>query len=222
MNCNTAHTQFDDLLDGSLTLVQVELLQQHLHVCPDCRQALQQEQAFRQLMRSHPVPPASPGFAARALRCTSRQHKSRSHQGFVKGFSSAMAAGLVLWVAAAVFLPGTQQTESLQNVKLVLNESRTVSLVFNVPHELVDATLSMQLPAHVELVGYPGQHQLTWKTKLRQGKNVLSLPIVAHHLKPGELVSKVSYGGEEKTFRLKLQVQDLPGHQQSRIDSGLV
>jgi hypothetical protein len=92
-------------------------------------------------------------------------------------------------------------------VSLALEQPETVRLAFNAARPLTGVTLSLTLPENVELVGYAGRRELTWQTDLRQGANLLELPLVAHGPARGELVAHLVHGESSKTFRVKIQVR---------------
>ncbi len=68
--------------------------------------------------------------------------------------------------------------------------------------------MSLALPGNVELVGYGDRRELSWQTDLREGGNLLQLPLVARGTAKDELVASLSHGGTSKTFRLKFEVDN--------------
>lgn len=222
MSCTHTEQFIDELLDGTLALPQREALERHSAECGLCRQRIAQERRLRQALRSLPIAPASPGFAARALRAAREQSAPapRSHRhGFVTGFASALAAGFVLWVVAGLYTPLAPTPASLPEVTLAINEERMVNVVFNAPQDMPDATLAIYLPEQTELAGYPGMRELTWQAALQQGENLLALPMIARGAGEGELVAAVIYGDKRKEFRVRLGT--VP-QQRTQIRSGLV
>jgi len=209
MHCNIILSQLDDYIDGELKPGQRSQYEAHLGECDSCKQAWQQELQFRSLMKEHDVPAPAVGFEDRAFAKLPR-HASSSHKSsFVAGFGGAMAAGIVLFIAAALFLNPVTQQQAIPNIQLTLHEAKKVNMVFDVPEMVADATFSMQVPEHIDIAGRKGLHQIEWKTALKKGKNLLSLPIVAQSAKGGELVAKIKYGDQEKVFRLVLDIQTL-------------
>jgi hypothetical protein len=66
--------------------------------------------------------------------------------------------------------------------------------------------LSLALPHNVELVGYGGRRELSWQTDLREGGNLMQLPLIAHGATKEDLVARLTHGDSAKTFRLKIEV----------------
>lgn len=217
MNCLTARTHFNTLLDHGLMPAIEGQVMHHVAACPDCQQALARERGLRRLLREQPVPPPSPGFAARALRAASR----RPAAGYRRGFGIAAAAAFALWIGT-VTVPFGVGREAIPAVTLVPHETRAVRLVFETPRDLPDVTIAMRLPSSMEIAGYPGQRELTWQASLHAGANTLTLPLVARGAKGGELTAKIAYGSEEKVFRLKLEVQPTPQADRTPAVIGLV
>ncbi len=212
MNCKIVLTELDDFLDEELKPAQREQVQAHLAECESCHQAWQQELQFRQLLKEHTVPAPALGLEERAFARLPRQSVKSHKNAFIAGFSGAMAAGVMILIAATMFFnPVTQQ--QIPNITLTMHQSKKVKMVFDVPEIVAEATFSLKVPAHIEIAGKTGLHQIEWKTALKKGKNLLSLPIVAKSAESGELVAEIRYGDQVKTFRLKLNI--LPTEQGS-------
>jgi len=81
-------------------------------------------------------------------------------------------------------------------------------MVFNSSKPLRAATLSLALPDNVEVVGYGSRRELSWQTDLREGQNLLQLPLIAHGTVKDELLARLSHGAGTKTFRLKIETSN--------------
>jgi hypothetical protein len=159
----------------------------------------------------------------------SQQHSRHHRQGFVVGFGSAAAAALAMWVVVGMSpdeLPNASNslqqnapqqvvasadasktvTKAQQPVlSIALNTQKQVKLAFASSEPLTGAKITIRLPDNVALVGYPGRRQLSWKTNLKKGDNLLSLPVVGTQVASGELVANIEYAGRVKTLRLNLE-----------------
>lgn len=166
------------------------------------------------------------------------KHHSIMH-GFVWGFSSAAAVALMIWgVTAAMLVTPKEETlattlastqgasvtthaQAMVNtiakastdvpvVKIKLNGIQPIKLAFNAPRAVEHATISITLPDHVSLEGFPGERTIEWETSLAAGDNTLSLPILGKQLHSEQatdfLVAKVSHKGGEQSLSLRLQV----------------
>ncbi|MDH5516723.1 MAG: zf-HC2 domain-containing protein [Gammaproteobacteria bacterium] len=217
MKCKDVVSQIEDFVDDELSTSQHDLLRSHFESCGNCYQSWQQELIFRQVLKQYPLPPARAGLDRRAFSKLPRR-PSVHKNAFIAGFGTAMAAAIVLAIAASLFLPQYSQ-QPVANIVLTLYESKKVNMVFDVPEQVADATVSLHLPEHIEIGGRQGLHQIEWKTALKKGKNMLSLPIVAKMATAGELVAKIKYGKQEKVFRLKLDIQKI---EQGLTDSAVI
>lgn len=207
MNCEQAKTCFDDYLDGELLSGMCAALDSHLEDCTSCRALIAEEQKLRGALRAMPVTPPSHGFARRALREARKQHEGHRQRWFAAGFATALAASLAMWMVLAPVGPLTNQGPGMSEtpmMKVALNQTRTINLVFDAPADFENAVFTMELPEQFEVDGYPGQQMLTWQASLAQGRNVLSLPVHAITRGSGELVARISHGDKVKTFRVHL------------------
>ena len=204
MDCKHFHEHLDDYADGLLPEDLQCQITQHLEACPDCRERLAEHQELLQALKAMPAPHMRPGFMQQALK-RATEHKSHHRRGFVKGFSSALVAGLVLWTVTFLMLPNQEAIQGdVVQVTLSLNEERTVNLVFDTPEQLADAKVTLMLPANVEVVGFPGQREIAWRTPLNKGKNILPLPLKANGLVDDQLVASIESGSNKKTFVIRV------------------
>jgi anti-sigma factor RsiW len=204
MECRDFVLQLDDLLDGGLDAARQRPLQEHLGRCPDCRSRHAHAVAVREAVRKLSPPAMHPGFVDQTLSRATRPVAGAAHR-WRPVVGMALAASLVLGVALGVFL-ATQPV--VQTVALTIDRPETVRLMFNSAKPLKAATVSLALPENVELVGYRGRRELSWQTDLREGGNLMQLPLVARGVTKQELVASLSHGGSSKMFRLKIEVDN--------------
>lgn len=157
-------------------------------------------------------------------------HHRHHRRGFMIGFGSAAAAALALWVVVGVFpqqtplqtgVPRLASVEStvestveanVPEFSIALNEQRDIKLAFFSSEDLKGATITLQMPEAVALVGYEGQRKLVWKTNLARGDNTLRLPIiatsVAANASAGQLVAHIEYKGKVRTLKVNLAIDE--------------
>lgn len=221
MNCKIILTELDDFLDDGLKPAQHEQMRVHLSECDSCHQAWQQELQFRQVLKEHAIPTPDLGLEERAFAKIPSKAERSHKNAFVAGFSGAMAAGIMILIAAAMFFNPVTQT-TVPNITLTMHQSKKVQMVFDVPEMVANATFSLKVPSHIQIAGKSGLHQIEWQTALKKGKNLLSLPIVATAANSGELIAEIRYGDQVKTFRLKLDIQPIEQGQLDIIKIGVV
>jgi predicted anti-sigma-YlaC factor YlaD len=203
MECRDFAQQLDDLLDGGLDAARQRSIHEHLGRCPECRRRHEHAVAVRQAVHELSPPAPHPGFIDQALARAARVGEARPRWRPKLGM--ALAASLVLGAALAVFF-ATQP--AVQTVALTIDRPETVRLMFNSGKPLKAATLSLALPENVELVGYGNRRELSWQTDLREGGNLMQLPLVVRGATRDDLVASLSHDGSSKTFRLRIEVDN--------------
>jgi len=162
------------------------------------------------MLRDYPMPQAAEGFYEQALvRATHEGSRRQRNRWLLTGFGTAIAATVAVWVVGSMLfgspdLPAPEAT--IPGVTIALEEPRTVNLLFASATPLDSATLTVSLPAGIELEGFPGQHEITWETSLMQGKNVLPLTLVALTPAGGEILASLEHDNRNRTFRLRVDV----------------
>lgn len=220
MNCQQIHAQLDDFLDSQLSTEQQQRFQAHLTGCSQCRDSVKQAETIQQALTELPTPAMRPGFAQQAMqRATGKRHHRR---GFVIGFSSALAAALALFVVTGGLLPTLNTSTSLAVVTVSVQSVHTVNLAFDSARDVEQATLTIALPDDIELAGYPGLKQLTWQIGLKQGRNILPLPIKALAQNNGVLQARIEINGKTKSFQTPIQVNNQKQPQASYSKPNLV
>ena len=206
MNCTELQTQLDDLIDGRLSSDVEGEIRTHAAGCDACRVAIERAEALSRALESLPVDPAAPGFEARILERVAAQanRQTRVLRGIGGGLIAACAAsGLALAVLGPrVDTPSDSAAAGMPVVAMSIDEPRTVNLVFASTSAVDDVSLTVELPMGVEIAGYAGQSEVTWRTSMQVGKNYLPLELVARDSASGELVARVKHGDAEKVFRV--------------------
>ncbi len=170
----------------------------------------QQDQEILALLKDYPMPEASAGFFDQALvRATHEGTRRQRNRWLMTGFGSAVAAGFVLWMLGGFFLttPDLPTPDAdIPGIVMTLEEPRTIKLVFASAEPLDSATLTVALPAGIEMSGFPGQREVTWQTSLNAGKNLLPLRLIATSPIGGEVYATLKHDDRGRTFRLHVDV----------------
>ncbi len=210
MNCERLLTELDSYLDGDLSAEQRGQLEAHLAECEACRALVAEAQTVQEALREIPVPPMRPGFAGQAIK-RATEHHSHHRRGFIAGFSSALAASVLLALFIGKILPNMGSSPDsgvTPPVVISLQQPQTVNLVFDVATAMENATLSIELPDNVEVIGFPGQQVITWKTNLQPGRNILPLPLKGIMHSSSALVASIELEGRKKSIRIPIKVSD--------------
>lgn len=218
MKCK--HINIDSYLDRKLPFSEQQAHEQHFSICSDCATKLENAESLSMGLKNLTIPEPSKDFEYRVLDEVRRQHKESHERGyrfsFASGFATAVVASLAIWFVSTIYEP-VQQVEQLPIVSVMLNQPQTVRLMFDSHKDIEQVKLSIFLPEIMQLDGYPGRNTLVWQTSLHKGQNVLALPILAVAHGRGELLARLSYGEQEKIFRLVLKAS-INGAQRYLLD----
>ncbi len=210
MNCEQLHEQLDSYLDGELPSELQTRVESHISGCENCRAVVAEAREMQEALRQMPAPTIRPGFANQAIKHAVNQH-THHRRGFVAGFSTALAASMVLALFIGGLLPDMKQSPDSTVTPVVvisIQQPQTVNLVFDVATAMENATLSIVLPDNVEVVGFPGQHEITWQTSLQAGRNILPLPLKGIMHSSSALVASIEQDGKKKSIRIPIEVND--------------
>lgn len=211
MNCTAVSDNLDDFIDRALSTADTAAISEHIRHCGDCLKIVNDARRLQDLLKEYgdtDVPTATTAFFDRALINASRDGTRRQHRhSWLKGFGSAVAAGLALWIVGGLFFKAPEVPDAtIPTVTMRLEEPRTVNLVFSSAVDLVDATLTVILPTGIEIAGFEGQREISWETSLTAGKNVLPLKLIAISPQGGEILATLQHADDDRSFRLQVTV----------------
>ena len=211
MTCDRLKNQLDDYADAQLDVADTQLLDEHIAHCADCQEVLDSERALRASLKEYgdsSMPQPDNAFFDRALAKAAHKGTRRQRNRWVlTGFGGAMAAALALWMIGGVIFEAPQVSDpAIASIAMVIEEPRTVNLVFSSATPLTDATMTVALPQGIEIMGFRGQREITWKTSLQEGKNILPLTLIATSPAGGELLATLRHEGDDRSFRVQVTV----------------
>jgi hypothetical protein len=170
----------------------------------------QDDPEIQALLKDYPMPQADAGFFDQALaRATVRGSRQQRNRWVMTGFGGAVAAGLAVWMIGGMLMTTPELPDagsSIAEVTMALEEPRTVNLIFSASEAMHAATLTVSLPAGVELAGFPGQREVSWETSLSEGQNYLPLKLIAWTSTGGELLARLEHEDRDRVFRLRVDV----------------
>jgi hypothetical protein len=189
-------------------------LQRHLASCPRCSSYDRQMQSVVACLKGLSGPAGNDLKSERVEQLIERAYHryriaARGRQALAATLVAGFIGGILFWAAVShirvetsypvishtqtIFLP----TEGIKNISLAIDSDRAVSAV----------TFTIELPAGVELDGYPGQSRLSWQGQLQAGLNRLTLPLITRdQVHAGVLKARIEYdgGGQELNLPLRL------------------
>jgi len=211
MNCKTVKDNLDDFIDGALSAADTTTVSEHIEHCGNCQRIVNDARKLQSLLQAYgdtDVPTATTAFYESALQNATRNAVVAQHRhAWLKGFGSAVAAGMALWIVSGLFFKTPEIADvTTPVVTIALEEPRTVNLVFSSAVDLVDATLTVMLPAGIEIAGFEGQREISWETSLTAGRNVLPLKLIATSPHGGEILAMLQHDDDDRSFRLQVTV----------------
>lgn len=204
MNCQACRRLFDRYQDGSIDTEDRRALDEHLAYCAPCREQLSWERRVWGELRELPVPPMRKGFAARAIAAAVSQPPVRKPMRR-RMVGLAVAASLLAGIAIGVVVQRQAQDTASPMVQLAEGQD-TIKLVFNSSRPVQGVRFTVMLPAGVEVAGHPGAREIVWHGQLKQGRNLLNLPLVAEHKGQGILRAEVQYGQYAREIKVGVDV----------------
>ena len=212
MNCDKAKEYIDDYLDGYLADDVEREMSHHLKVCLSCQVLYVREKEFRQALKGLSVPPPSQGFSGRVFKATVETCRRQSRRRSWLSAGGAVAAGLALWFMVGV--PGKyspqlpQQDIALSTMNLYA--SKTVKMIVLASRDMKNATVTVELPEHLEIEGFPGRRSISWDTDLYKGKNLLALPIIAKTTGKDQIITRIEHESKSKLLKMEMLVDGSP------------
>ena len=196
MSCNNFRQHVRSWLRGELSATDAAAVERHVSGCYFCAAVVENESLIIEgLQKRFDVPPPSADFESRVLTAASSQGKpARSRPVATSWTSGAVAAVLALGIALGVGMRPDAPKSEPHNVRLA----------FNTADAMDNVTLTVELPPHVEMSGYPGYQRLSWNVSLDEGENIVNLPLNILFPGEGELVAHLDNGEHQKTFRASL------------------
>ena len=211
MTCKLITEQLDDYLLGELDDAQMKLIDQHLGECGDCQQILNGQRDLQRRLADYgesTMPQPDAAFYDRAIgRAAHAGSRHQRNRWVMTGFGGAIAAALMVWIVSGIFFTAADMDDpAIPSVTMALESPQTFNLVFSSATPLMNASMTVTLPEGIEIDGFAGQREITWRTSLKEGKNILPLTLVATAPFGGELLATLQHEDDDKVFRLQVTV----------------
>lgn len=170
----------------------------HIEQCPSCHE-LYEEQQLKLAMLDIDEGDISPDLADKLIHKAISSHKTKHKTAWL-----AVAASVFVFVLLSQIQYFSPQTT--ESIPLIVNH-QNVKIVIDSADVRTEAHLSLNLSKNLALRGFPDQQILEWKTPLKKGKNLLTLPLIIQDQLPGQLNLTYSYGDINKEIRVDINAQ---------------
>ena len=207
MNCEFTTKYLYDFLDGALDSEKTQVIQSHINQCEACYALLSREQDLRKSLRELPVPALRSDFVRSALNNAKGRHEQARARKYAMG--GALAVGFVLFLAANLLVT-MPMNKSISEPEITLNRGQIheIKLVFNSKRNIDSAIITVRLPGNVTLKGFPDRQAISWKGRLKQGKNLLVLPVMATGPVAGDLITSIEHAENKKAFHVVIRLNE--------------
>jgi|TARA_B110000503_G_scaffold124103_1_gene190333 hypothetical protein len=206
MQCSQAQDKLKSVLQSDAISSEEQELQRHLQHCELCQQYCS-DQILHKKLSSLNAPEPRAGFADRSIARAIEQHNS-STTPLLPANIWVMAAVLVLGVMLGVFFTNNFSLDGVspaaQPIALMVNQVKPVNIVIDSDTYSQTSTITLLLADNIAIEGYPDTNELSWKTELHKGKNLLILPLILKNRSPGYM--EISYTSGDRTHRVRVQV----------------
>lgn len=200
MNCKDFDDFLDHYLDGLLDAEISLAIEAHAADCDRCRKLRDEARALQWQLANLDAESPSPDLQQRVWQPLREQEARRAASR--RWMSPALTAGFVLALLLMAVLP--DPSSKVPTVQLALMEEKQLQLMFTSDEAVAGAAFTIELPARVQFPGYPERQQVSWNANLKQGKNLLRLPIVAAGDVDDLMIARIRTANWEQVFELRL------------------
>ncbi|MFI2811182.1 anti-sigma factor family protein [Microbulbifer sp. JSM ZJ756] len=200
MNCKLFDDFLDHYLDGLMDAELTMVIDAHIADCGRCRKLRDQARTLQSQLANLNAPSVDRGLYERVWQPV-RERKAKP-AGRRRWIAPGLAAGFMLAILLVAVVP--DPSSKVPTVELVLLEEKNLQLVFTSEEEVDGATFFIELPAQVKFAGHPERQQVSWNANLKQGKNLLRLPVVADGEVDDLMTARIRTAKWEQVFELRL------------------
>lgn len=208
MDCRTVNEHLDSGGPGEPAAE----VREHLAHCAACRKAWEIGRAAAHTLKTLPLPSVPAGFAERVLTHTYRQaERMDGRRRRLRDWGLALAATFLLGVGFGLVLASkaggpADGYRTLADGTLVLTPGNrtTVRIALDAERAIGDVDFVIDLPAGMEIEGHPGERQVAWSGELKQGRNVLGLPLIAQAGASGELTTELRHDAHDSVIKVRV------------------
>ena len=210
--------QLHDYLDGALSTADAAAVKCHVESCVQCSTEWGELRALTRALAGAAAPLPRDGVLERMLRVAVRQGVEPGpwfRTPFWNRAGLSAAALLLLVVGFGVGLQSADRKAAGPQIELAAQPVelgravQTVGLMFRASGNVRDASISVWLPDDVQIAGRPKVHQLSWRTDLKRGPNLLELPLQATGPHSGTVLVRLSQGSLVRTLEVPIAIRPL-------------
>ncbi len=201
MNCREIDDLLQDFIDDKLSPADCELVAAHLGTCSACAAKHLDALDVIDVLKNVEVPPATADFASRAIAGAGRAGQQPLIR-FPGKLATGIAASLVTLALIFVFFD-SKITQLDDAVVLLGDEVKVIKVAIDSARAIDGVRMTIDISDNLEISGYENQKEISWNADLKQGTNVIALPISALARGEGEITTRVRLNDKVKVFKIK-------------------
>ena len=199
VKCATVNILLDDFLIGRLSESDADLVSDHLRQCEKCDHRYHEVKALIYPLQSLKVPAMSARFADSAIARAIEANTNRSSR-LLRQVAGGIAASFILLFVLTFVAFDSNPVKPASPIVLIEDEIKTVKLAIESARAVDGIKMTIDLSDNLEVSGYENLRQISWRTRLEKGTNVISLPISAIASGDGRIKASVQLQDKEKIF----------------------
>lgn len=218
MDCVTVEKLLHSSAANELDLPQDELVAYHLKHCKSCQENFGASKHYFNVIEGMAVPDLGADRINALLHSTQVEAHKTSHEGikavnpwFGRGLNQGLvlACTLVLVLMVSAIYRPSLTTESSRSSTEETLASTSISLVIEVPSDMIQADLTLEFPDQLRWDGFEELQSIEWAVDLQQGANILELPVtlVSRLVNDQPLIITASLEYQKKIRNFQLPVQ---------------
>lgn len=201
MYCEETQRAIESSNFGTGTLTLNTLCQAHLSQCREC-QEYAKEYALPDILRSVTHAPVPDYLEDRILGPLTPTPKPQRHT--LWWWLSSATAAVVLVVSLAI-IDFSKVEQPIPNYVMVsVDEVQQVRLMLASKTDLTDARVRVALSDNIAVSGFNDSRELNWKTNLKEGNNMLVLPIQLLQPSNGKIEVVLEHQGSSKSYTINV------------------
>jgi len=208
MKCHKVKENIDEMIAGRLSERDTSEVIAHLECCQSCHAYLEKRQAMLSLLTRFPSHLVDTQAELASLKQSHQVWSTPQHRWAFGALAAGFAVFMVFWLAP-FNLP--EEDAMVRGVIAYQGETKTINFLFNSHHKIDNVRFSVTVPPTIELKGYAGKQQLTWRGKLIKGDNLLSIPIIAKGPAQSGISMSIEHENTRKFVNLMVDVRHRSG-----------
>jgi len=227
MNCSDYQAQ---ILDDSSCVDRDAALHAHVQSCPNCYNAWKESVLTEKLQVMAQAPAMSEGFAERLQQKVAEKAQQQAAEKAKPkktarvsqpwfAYSGIAAAFLMVGLFLQPMLGMDKGNAPFSNqktkVSVLPNQFETVNVMLNSAQQYDQAELSISVSGAVRFDPNDSIQTVSWQTGLKQGKNILPIPVYLLNEQGGKLTIKMKTATGFKQVEIDVDAMKAPAKQET-------